>query len=203
MHPSSLVFAPFFRSFAALACLTALALGGCSAPEAPAGSGVYTVRSVTSGRGGSGGEAPVRIKLTTAGNFSEADLSSIVAYVKIVARREATRQQRQVAEQRARAAIARMSPAQRAKTRYVAVDTERSAPSFETQAATMVGSGSPETGGPINRGPAPKFDRSIMLFDSQSQTLVGNSVYDVASAPPVGQVARFESYVAQYVGAGR
>ncbi len=192
-----------FRSCVSLACLGALTLGGC-AEAPPAASSAYMVRSISSGRGGTNGEAPVRIRLTTAGNVSEADLSSITSYVRIVARREATRRQRTVAEQRARTAVARMAPAQRACTRYLAVDTDRSAPTFETQAATLVGNEPAESGGTLRAiGPAPKFDRSVMLWDTQSQSLVGNAVYDIASAPPLGKAVRFESYVAQYVGAGR
>ncbi len=185
-----------FRQFvSALACAS-LFLAGCDTTE-PAASGAYRVQSVKTGGPGANGEAPVRIQLTSSGNVAEADLSSIVAYVKIVAKREATKQQSMIAMQRARAAQSRLTAGQRAKTRYLAVETDRSAPTFDTQPASYV-EGAPAT----RSGAAPKFDRSVMLWDTQTQSLVGNSVYDIKSVPPVGASAKFESYTAQYVGAG-
>src|SRR5450755_1509800 len=92
-----------------------IVLSGCETPAAS--TGAYTVQNIKAGGTGANGEAPVRIKLSSAGNLSEADLSSIVAYVKVVAKREATKQQAMVAQQRARAIAARMSPAARAKSR--------------------------------------------------------------------------------------
>jgi len=41
-----------------------------------------------------------------------------------------------------------------------------------------------------------------MIWDTQSQTVVGNSVYDVQDTPSVGSTAKFDTYSAQYVGAG-
>lgn len=180
-------------SVAALVGLSLL-LSGCETPAASSAAGAYTVQNIKSGGTGAGGEAPVRIKLSSAGNFSEADLSSIVAYVKIVAKREATKQQAMVAQQRARAIAAKMSPAVRAKTRYLAVETVRSAADFRTQPAVYIEGAAPPA------GPAPKFERSVMIFDTQRQTLVGNAVYDIKSTPAVGTNAKFETYTARYVG---
>lgn len=183
-------------SVAVLVCLS-LVLSGCeTTPAANSATGAYTVQNIKSGGAGSDGEAPVRIKLSSAGNMSEADLSSIVAYVKIVAKREATRQQAMVAQQRAQAIAAKMSPAVRAKTRYIAVETVRSAASFQTQPAVFV------EGRPALAGPAPKFERSVMIWDTARQALVGNAVYDISSTPAVGTSARFETYTARYVGGG-
>ena len=179
-------------SVAVLACLS-LGLAGCETTPA---AGAYTVQNIKSGSPGPDGEAPVRIKLSSAGNLSEADLSSVVAYVKIVAKREATRQQALVAQRRAQAIAARMSPAVRAKTRYIAVETVRSAASFQTQPAIYV------EGRPPTAGLAPKFDRSVMLWDTERQALVGNAVYDISSTPAVGTSARFDTYTARYVGGG-
>lgn len=175
-----------------------LALGGCDSTDSGA-SGTFRVQSIKSSGTGAdaGGESSVRIRLSTSGNVAEADLSSIVAYVKIVAKREATKRQAMIAAQRARTAAAKMSPAQRKASRYIAVDTERSAPYFDTQPAEYV-----EGANPAKTGPAPKFERSVMLWDTQTQTLVGNAVYDIAATPPVGQKAQFDSVVATYVGGG-
>jgi hypothetical protein len=181
--------------FALLVCLS-LILSGCNTTDQPAASGTYKVQSVNAGGGVANGEAPVRIKLSTSGNLSEADLSSIVSYVKIVAKREATKQQAMIAQQRARTIAAKMSPSQRAQSRYIAVETTRSALNFETQPAIYVE-------GPTKLlGPAPKFERSVMLWDTQRETLVGNVVYDIKGTPAIGTTAKFESMSAKYVGAG-
>ena len=44
--------------------------------------------------------------------------------------------------------------------------------------------------------------KSIMLWDTQTQDIVGNNVYDISSSPAVGSTSRFETYSAEYVGAG-
>ena len=41
-----------------------------------------------------------------------------------------------------------------------------------------------------------------MIFDTQSEALVGNYVYDVTNPPQVGSTAKFETYSAEYVGNG-
>lgn len=178
---------------AVLLCLS-LVLASCETPAAAPSA--YTVQAIKSTGPGDGSEAPVRIKLSSAGNLAEADLSSIVAYVKIAAKREATKQQALVAQQRAQAIAARMSPATRAQTRYIAVETVRSSASFQTQPGVYVEGGTPVA------GPAPRFERSVMIFDTQRQTLVGNSVYDINGTPAVGSTAKFETYTARYVGGG-
>lgn len=178
----------------AIVLILALNLAGCETPAAA--TGAYTVQNIKSSGTGADGEAPVRIKLSSAGNLSEADLSSIVAYVKVVAKREATKQQAMVAQQRARAIAAAMSPAARAKSRYIAVETVRSAADFRTQPGVYI------PGAPSPAGPAPKFERSVMIFDTARQTLVGNSVYDINNTPAVGTTAKFETYTARYVGGG-
>jgi len=105
----------------------------------------------------------------------------------IVSKNQATERQRKVAEQRARLYMARLEkqkqdeaartaskPAK--KPRYIAVKTEKSENS---------------------QGKA-----SVMVFDTQTNEVVGNNVYDLKSAPQVGQTAKFDTYSAQYVGTG-
>jgi hypothetical protein len=50
---------------------------------------------------------------------------------------------------------------------------------------------------------APGTKKDVMIWDTQSETLVGNSVYDVQNVPTLGSTAKFETYSAQYVGDGR
>ena len=102
----------------------------------------------------------------------------------IISKQQATERQRKIAEQRARLYIARRNQqlaaqpaAKKAKpARYIAVQTEKSEQS---------------------QGKA-----SVMVFDTQTNEVVGNNVYDLKSAPQVGQTAKFDTYSAQYVGAG-
>lgn len=111
--------------------------------------------------------------------------------VYIIAVHEATARQLQIARERGRAWTARnLASAQPAHAkekaekkparhkRYIAVDTE---PDSRT---------------------SPKAQQSVMIFDTEAQQVVGKNVYDVQTPPPLGAVARFETYSAQYVGRG-
>ena len=108
-------------------------------------------------------------------------VAAATAYV--VAKHQATERQRRVAEQRARVYYGRMS-AERKQTlkkkrvRYIAVDTEK------------------------NKDTSPRAKKAVMIWDTQSESIVGNNVYDVEKTPSVGSNAKFETYSAQYVGSG-
>lgn len=41
---------------------------------------------------------------------------------------------------------------------------------------------------------------SVMVWDTQSQTIVGNDIYDLNAAPQSEATVKFETYSAQYVG---
>ncbi len=109
-------------------------------------------------------------------------LAGATAY--IISKQQATERQRKIAEQRARIYMARREQqlaaqpaAKKAKpARFIAVQTERTEQS---------------------QGKA-----SVMVFDTQTNEVVGNNVYDLKSAPQVGQTAKFDTYSAQYVGTG-
>ncbi len=106
---------------------------------------------------------------------------AMTAYV--IAKHQATERQRRVAEQRARVYYGRLAPAKKTalkkkKVRYIAVDTEK------------------------DEKTSPKAKKAVMIWDTQSETVVGNNVYDVQSPPPVGSTAKFETYSAEYVGSG-
>jgi len=103
----------------------------------------------------------------------------IGAVTYIIAKREATERQRRIAEERARAAYAAHQAAlKKRKVRYIAVDTEKD-----------------------NRT-SPNAKKTVMIWDTQSQEVVGNNVYDVKSPPAVGATAKFDTYSAEYVGSG-
>jgi hypothetical protein len=108
-------------------------------------------------------------------------LVGVTAYV--IAKHQATERQRRLAEQRARVYYAHLAPERKValkkkNVRYIAVDTEK------------------------NEKTSPKAKKSIMIWDTQSQAIVGNNVYDVQNTPPVGATAKYETYSAQYVGTG-
>lgn len=122
----------------------------------------------------------------TAGAVAVAAVGSYV-----IAKHQATERQRKIAEQRARIYLEKQRAAERRaaaqaqksraakkkKARYIAVETEKSKES---------------------QGKA-----AVMLFDTQTNQVVGNNVYDMKSTPQVGQTAKFDTYSAQYVGTGR
>ena len=101
----------------------------------------------------------------------------------IVSVHQATERQRRIAEMRAREYYERQSEERKAalkkkKVRYIAVDTVK------------------------DKDTAPDAKKSVMIWDTQSEQVVGNNVYDVKSTPEVGQTAKFETYSATYVGSG-
>jgi hypothetical protein len=53
------------------------------------------------------------------------------------------------------------------------------------------------------REPDSEGAKSLMIFDTQTDQVVGNRVYDVKTEPKTGQVGKFETYSAEYVGTGR
>ena len=106
---------------------------------------------------------------------------AITAYV--IAKHQATERQRRIAEERARVYYAHLAAEKKValkkkKVRYIAVDTEK------------------------NDQTSPKAQKSVMIWDTQSEAVVGNYVYDVESTPSVGSTAKFDTYSAEYVGSG-
>jgi len=110
-------------------------------------------------------------------------IAAVGAYV--IAKHQATERQRQIAEQRARLYLARQkelqknqaaSASRRKKSRFIAVKTDKSE--------------------------ASKGQAAVMIFDTQTNQIVGNNVYDVKKTPKVGETAKFDTYSAQYVGNG-
>ncbi len=106
---------------------------------------------------------------------SQAATAIVVA---ILEKHEATELQRKIAQERAEAYMAGLKAAEKQKIkkqRYIAVDTQKDSRS--------------------------KGKASVMVFDTQNDRLVGNDVYELQKAPPVGSAARFETVDATYVGA--
>jgi hypothetical protein len=114
--------------------------------------------------------------------------------VYVIAKHQATERQRRIAEERARVYYGRViakrkreeqtakasgkKSAAKKAPRYIAVDTER------------------------NEQTSPKAKKAVMIWDTQSESVVGNNVYDVESTPAVGSTTKIETYSAEYVGSG-
>lgn len=118
---------------------------------------------------------------STAEKIVTAAVIAITIYA--IARYEADQRQREVAIMRGRQSYARMSPQRRAnmkakKVRYIAVDTER------------------------GKKTSPKAKKTVMIYDTQTQTVANNVAYDVEKAPSVGTTAKIDNYSAEYVGSG-
>jgi hypothetical protein len=136
--------------------------------------------------GGAAAGGIARAAGASAGESAAIGLASgaaIAAVTYIIAKHEATERQRRIAEERAQRAYAEMSAKRKSelkarKTRYIAVDTEK------------------------DEHTSPQAKKSVMIWDTQSQEVVGNNVYDVKSPPPVGSTAKFDTYSAEYVGSG-
>lgn len=97
--------------------------------------------------------------------------------VHVVSKHEASKMQREIAEARAKAVYAELPPAtkkQVQKKRYIAVDTKKD---------------DRFTG-----------DKAVMIFDTKTEQVVGNNVYDIEKAPPVGSTAKFDTVSATYIG---
>lgn len=136
------------------------------------------------------GAAGVDSSITIPVSLGAAALAAGGAY--IIAKHQASERQRKIAEQRARlylaeqqarekkaaqaAQTASSSKKQKKKTRYIAVQTVKEENS--------------------------KGASQVMIFDTQTNQVVGNNVYDLKSSPKVGQTSKFDTYTAEYVGTG-
>ena len=123
-----------------------------------------------------------------------AALAAGVSYV--IAKHQATVRQRQIAEQRARIYMAQRAAAQQraAKTASVSAASgkKKAKPAKETRYLAV----KTQTES-FNKGQS-----AVMIYDTQSNQIVGNNVYDLKATPKVGQTSKFDTYTAEYVGTG-
>jgi hypothetical protein len=99
-------------------------------------------------------------------------------------RHTATELQRRIAERNARAYYAQLEPAKKEqlkkkKIHYLAVPTVRS------------------------KETSPKAKEVLMIWDIPRESLVGQNVYELTSAPAIGQLASYDNLQADYVGTVR
>ena len=135
------------------------------------------------------GVTGVNPAITIPVTIGAAALAAGAAYV--ISKQQASERQRKIAEQRARLYLAEQqeqarqrsaqtgastTPKDKKKTRYIAVKTVQEQGSQGSE--------------------------QVMIFDTQSNQVVGNTVYDLKSSPKVGQTSKFDTYTAEYVGSG-
>ena len=160
-----------------IAAIIPVAFTGCES----SGEGIYA-------QNGAGAGSALARGMTGAsgggGMTASSDVHSVAAAtVVVLAKRQASARQRAIAEERARKFQATLTPAKKAemkkkKVRYIAVKTEK------------------------DERTVPQAKADVMIWDVESQQIVGNNVYDVESTPQIGQTAKFETYAAEYVGTG-
>ncbi len=123
-----------------------------------------------------------------------AALAATTAY--IVAKHQADEEQRRIAEARARLYMAKLAKQQaedEAEARRAAQASAKPKPVAKKPRYIAV-----ET----SKGDDYKGKTAVMIYDTQSEKLVGNDVYDLKSAPKTGTVSKYDTVQAQYVGAG-
>jgi hypothetical protein len=129
--------------------------------------------------------AGVDSSITVPVSLGAAALAAGGAYV--IAKQQASERQRKIAEQRAKLYLAEQrakekkaaqtaSASKKKKARYIAVKTVKEENS--------------------------KGASQVMIFDTKTNQVVGNNVYDLKSSPKVGQTSKFDTYTAEYVGTG-
>jgi hypothetical protein len=137
-----------------------------------------------------------------------------VATIAIIAKHQASVRQREVAQARARAAYQKLVAKHKASAQTAATATKPGHPKAGTQGHVSALMGEQRKPRPYripryiavetekNAQDAPGTKKAVMLWDTQAQEIVGNNVYDIGSTPAVGSTSRFETFSAEYVGAG-
>jgi hypothetical protein len=138
--------------------------------------------------------AGVDSRIAVPAALGAAALAAGVSYV--IAEHQATERQRKIAEQRARLYMAQRAAAQQQATRKAAMasgsGTKKAKAPKETRYIAVKTQNES-----FNKGQS-----AVMIYDTQSNQIVGNNVYDLKTTPKVGQTSKFDTYTAEYVGTG-
>jgi len=161
-----------------IAAIIPVAFTGCE--SSGSGEGIYAQNGAAAGSALARGAAPSGSdQLVASSSVHNVAMATVV----VIAKRQASERQRKVAEERAKKFQAKLTPEKKTvlkkkKVRYIAIDTEK------------------------DERTVPQAKKSVMIWDVESQQIVGNNVYDVETTPQIGQTAKFETYAAEYVGTG-
>jgi len=114
----------------------------------------------------------------------------------IISKQQATARQRQIALQNARAAEARML-AQQQKARSSGSSGGTQVAKSKKAPASMPKYIAVDT---VTSSQSPSGAKPVMVYDTQSRSIVGNDVFNLKSQPAVGSTKKFDTVTAQYVG---
>lgn len=132
----------------------------------------------------------------------------------IIAKHQASARQREVAQARAKAAYQKLVAKQKAseKSHVAAPTPKQQRAGTQTKPGYQIAEERKPRPYRIpryiavatekNAQDAPGTKAAVMIWDTQAQEIVGNNVYDVGTPPAVGSTSRFETFSAEYVGAG-
>lgn len=162
--------------FPVVVTVAALTSAGCSNLTPGENAGVFgTMAGAATGiaLGASGVPSYVTVPVAVGAGA----LVGTAAYV--IAKHQASEEQKRVALARAELYYRQLDAEQKTalqqrKVRYIAVDTKKD--------------------------DKIEGEKAVMVFDTKSQQIVGNDVYDVKDSPKVGQTTKLDNYTAQYVG---
>lgn len=117
----------------------------------------------------------------TSFGWGEHAMSRVIDTQAMFIRHTATKLQRQIAEQNARAYLAKLAPEKKLqlkkkKVQYIAVPTLRS------------------------KETAKEAKEVLMIWDVPRETLASKNVYELGTTPEVGKLATYDNMVAEYVG---
>ncbi len=134
------------------------------------------------------------------------DMSRIISTQTMLIRIQATEYQRAVAIARARAYVDAQfkGTAQPHQTEKATANSKKAKPNAPQTAAQ------PKKKLPRylavetvkDKRTSHQVKKVIMIWDTQSGSLISNDLYDVKAPPPAGTVAKFETYSAEYIGTG-
>lgn len=111
----------------------------------------------------------------------------------IIAKHQATERQRKIAEQRARLYLAQRAEAEKKAAQVAAASSSSSKKKQQPQKSRYIAVATEKEN--FNTGQA-----AVMIYDTQTSSIVGNNVYDLKSKPKEGSISKFDTYSAEYVG---
>lgn len=135
------------------------------------------------------------------------DMGRIIGTQTTLIRYQATEYQRKVAEARARAYVSaqRKAVAQPQSSEKTAGTSKKKSKPAEASIAAQPAEKLPryiavET--IKDKRTAPNVKKVVMIWDTHADSFVNNDLYDVQSVPSKGTTAKFDTYSAEYIGAG-
>ena len=117
--------------------------------------------------------------------------AALVRAVVILARHEATPQQREIAVRHADRAVAALEKQIAAPPKHLAGSKTAAKKRLPDRIAVPTVKDEHTTA---------KAEAAVMLYDVRARRIVGNEVYDIEKEPPPGETVRFDTSVVRYVG---